>query len=159
MPVHRAIEATIWWVVLFGVWAATLSTFPPPELVAGAAAALVCAVAAVAGRRAVDGAWRPRPRWLRWLLPLPVAVLTEAGRLLVLPLRARTRKRAVGRIREVPLAPAADGPVAEAHRALATTALATTPGSFVLDTRPDDHVLVVHSLVSGRPRMDEVVRT
>jgi multisubunit Na+/H+ antiporter MnhE subunit len=159
VPVHRAVEAIIWWVVLFGVWAATLSTFPPPELVAGAAAALVCAVAAVVGRRAVDGAWRPRLRWLRWLLPLPPAVVSEAGRLLVLPFRSRVRERAVGRIQEVALTTAADATVAEAHRALATIALATTPGSFVLDSRPDDHVLVVHSLVGGRPRMDEVVRS
>ena len=57
------------------------------------------------------------------------------------------------------LAPGAGGPVAEAHRALATTVLATTPGTFVLDTRPDDDVLVAHAIVSGRPRMDEVVRS
>jgi multisubunit Na+/H+ antiporter MnhE subunit len=157
--VQRAVEALVWWVVLFGVWTATLSTFPLPELVAGAAAALACAVAAIGGRRAVDGAWRVRPRWLRWLLPLPVAVCTEAGRLLTVPFRRNARQRAVGRIREIALAPESDGTVAEAHRALATTALATTPGTFVLDTRPDDHVLVVHSLVTGRPRMDEVVRS
>jgi multisubunit Na+/H+ antiporter MnhE subunit len=159
VPVQRVVEALVWWVVLCGVWAATLSTFPLPELVAGAVAALACAVAAVAGRRAVDGCWRVRLRWLRWLLPLPAAVVTEAARLLVLPLRRRARTQGVGHIREVALEPGTGGPVAEAHRALATTVLATTPGSFVLDTRPDDDVLVVHAIVSGRPRMDEVVRT
>jgi hypothetical protein len=75
------------------------------------------------------------------------------------PLRRRARNGAVGRIREIALAPDADATVAEAHRALATTVLATTPGSFVVDTRPGDHVLVVHSIVSGRPRMDEAVRS
>ena len=179
------VEALVWWVVLFGVWLATLSTFPPAELVAGAVSALPCAVAAVAGRRAVDGAWRVRPRWLRWLLPLPVAVVTEAARLLLLPLGRRVRAGPVGHIREIALTPQSDGTVAEAHRALATTVLAATPGSVVVDTRPDDDVLVVHAivgelasppsnaaaganapderkrggLVSGRPRMDEVVRT
>lgn len=154
----RVVEALVWWVVLFALWAATLSTFPVPELVAGAVAAVPCAAAAVAGRRAVDGAWRVRPGWLRWLLSLPVAVLAESGRLLALPWR-RARTGPVGRVREVALAPEADGALAEAHRALATVTLATTPGTFVLDTRPDDHVLVVHSLVGGRPRMDEAVRS
>jgi multisubunit Na+/H+ antiporter MnhE subunit len=157
--VKRVVEALVWWVVLFGVWTATLSTFPVPELVAGAASALPCAVAAVAGRRAVDGAWRLRLRWLRWLLPLPLAVPAEAGRLLLLPLRRSVRNGPVGRVREIALAPETDGTTAETHRALATTVLATTPGSFVLDSRPDDHVLVVHAIVSGRPRMDEVVRS
>jgi multisubunit Na+/H+ antiporter MnhE subunit len=156
--VQRVVEALVWWVVLFGLWAATLSTFPLPELLSGAVAAVACAVAAVVGRRAVHGAWRPRVRWLRWLLPLPVAVVTETARLLVLPWQRRVRTRA-GRLREIALVPETAGAVAEAHRALATTVLAATPGTFVLDTRPDEHVLVVHALVSGRPAMDEVVRS
>lgn len=149
-------EVLAWWVVLFGVWLATLSVFPPAELVAGAVSALPCAVAAVAGRRAMGATWRARRGWLRWLLPLPVAVLVEAARMLVVPLRGR--RGSVGRVREVALHPDPDATTAETHRALATALLATTPGAFVVDTRPDDHVLVVHALVSGRPRMDDVVR-
>lgn len=43
-------------------------------------------------------------RWLRWLLPVNAAVLTEAGRVLLLPLDGRIRRRGVGRIRKIPLA-------------------------------------------------------
>jgi multisubunit Na+/H+ antiporter MnhE subunit len=45
----------------------------------------------------------------------------------------------------------------ETQRALAVLAISISPGSYVVDVDPDSGEMTVHSLASGRPRMDEVV--
>jgi multisubunit Na+/H+ antiporter MnhE subunit len=154
----RVVEPLLWWAVLVGTWLLTLSTFPVAELVAGAVAALPCAVAAGAARRAVDGRWRVRRRWLRWLVRLPVAVVADAVRVLALPLRRRSRLGS-GRIRTVRLDPDGGAPAEDAHRALATAVVSMAPGSVVVDDRPGERALVLHSLVEGPPQLDAAVRS
>ncbi len=147
----------MWWAVLVGVWLLTLSTVSPPELAVAGAAALPCAVAATVGRHVVDGRWRVRLRWLRWLVLLPVAVVADTCRVLVLPLRGPAGGQGRGQLRTIPLP---DTPPGDAtRRALATIVVSITPGTFVVDADPDADQLVAHSLVGGPPRMDEVVRS
>ncbi|PBC59862.1 hypothetical protein BKI49_33200 [Streptomyces sp. Tue6028] len=50
-----ALEVVAWWAVLFLLWLVLIGTVDTLELVVGAAAALVCAVAARGARRAVGG--------------------------------------------------------------------------------------------------------
>jgi multisubunit Na+/H+ antiporter MnhE subunit len=147
----------VWWALLVGVWLLTLAAFSPAELVAGAVAALPCAAGAVAGRRAMDGAWRARPGWLRWLVPLPLAVVADSCRVLLVPFRRRHGRGGGGRIEEVRLRPERPRAVARTQQAVATTVVSAAPGTVVVDVRADEDVLVVHRLVGGRARVEEAI--
>ncbi|MFD4623808.1 hypothetical protein [Streptomyces sp. NPDC058475] len=50
-----ALEVLAWWAALAVLWLVLISTVDTLELIVGAAAALVCAVAAWRARRAVGG--------------------------------------------------------------------------------------------------------
>jgi hypothetical protein len=154
--VTRLIETLLWWPVLFGGWLLTLSGLTSAELLAAIVVSLPCAAVAPVARRAVGASWRPRPQWVRWLVPLPAAVLADTVRLGALPVRGRRRGgRELGRVRRIRLPRQADGRVAEAQRALASIVLSIPPGSFVLDPVGDEPRL--HVLVSGAPRMEKAV--
>ena len=152
----RVVEVLVWWALLLGVWLLTLVAFSVAELVAGAVAAVPCAIVAVVGRRAVGGAWRVRPGWLRWLVPLPLAIVSDTYRVLVVALRCRPRSRRLGEVR---LRPERTKRVARAQQAIATTVLSASPRTLVVDARPDEGVLAVHPLVGGRDRVEEAVRS
>ena len=151
----RIVEVVVWWALLLGVWLLTLAAFSVAELVAGTVAALPCAVLAAMGRQAVGGEWRVRPGWLRWLVPLPLAILSDTYLVLMAALRRRPRS---GRLGEVRLRPERTKRVARAQQAIATTVLSAAPRTLVVDVRPDEGVLVVHPLVGGRERVEEAVR-
>lgn len=142
MSGRDAIEPVTWWAVLFALYLAVISTISFPEVVVGAAAAAVCAVAAVVSRRTLlaadnDERYRPRARWLRWLLPLPVQIVTGALRLL----------RPRGEFAEVQLP---EDTRAAARRGFAVLVLSVAPNGYVAEVEPDRNVLVVHRL-DGRP--------
>jgi hypothetical protein len=63
--VGRAVEILCWWVLLTGLWLVTLSSVSAPELLAAGLCAIPCAFTAQTARRAMNGAWRPAPRWSR----------------------------------------------------------------------------------------------
>lgn len=147
-------EVLPWWLGLIGLWVLTLSTPSWPEIVVAAVAAVPCAFAARAARRAVGGAWRPRPSWLRWLLTIPGTAVRESASALVKVVR---HPRA-GRFDTVGL-PAEPDAVRDARAALAAAVVGCTPGAMVVATPPDDHKLVVHRLLDGDSRvLDEVRR-
>jgi multisubunit Na+/H+ antiporter MnhE subunit len=150
-------EVLFWWGASVGIWVLTLSSVSVPELAVAAACGLVCGLLGTAGRRTMGSAWRPRAGWLRWLLPLAVAVPADAARLLLLTVRPRPTDRA-GRYRQAPLDRSGPPAVRAAHEALAVLAVSATPGSFVVDVAPADGRLLIHSVSGGRPQMQEVVR-
>lgn len=154
----RLVEVVWWWGVAVGVWVLTLSSATLPELVVAAGCGLPCAVAARAGRLTVGGGWRPRWRWLAWLVPLPVAVVADAVRVLAAAVRHLGSDRPAGELREIALPAGEPDQVAAARQALMTLTLSSTPGTFVVDADPKAGRLVVHSLTEGRPRMEDVVR-
>lgn len=80
-----------------------------------------------------DERYRPRARWLRWLLPLPVQVLTGAVRLL----------HPHGRFAEVRLP---EDPRAAALRGFAVLALSVAPDGYVAGVESSRNVLTVHRL-------------
>ncbi|WP_129310788.1 Na+/H+ antiporter subunit E [Streptomyces sp. L2] len=149
-----AVELVWWWGAAVGVWLLTLSSVTVPDLVVAAACGLPAAVAAVAGRRAVGGRWRPRAGWLRWAAALPLSVLGDTARVFWTAVRHAGDADAPGRVREVGLPHDEPEPVAAARRALATVTLCSTPGTFVIDDDPERHRLVVHSL-SGKTSLVE----
>ena len=146
-----------WWAAAVAIWALTLSSVPPQELIASAICGLPCAVAARAGRRAVSGYWRPRPRWTTWLLPLLVAVPAYTARLLPGTIRWLVARQVPGELRELRV-PAREPPgVAAARHAMAILAISATPGTFVVDSDPEEDKIVIHTLVSGSPHLERVV--
>ncbi|WP_372665372.1 Na+/H+ antiporter subunit E [Amycolatopsis kentuckyensis] len=147
-------EVLPWWLGLTGLWVLTLSTPSWPELVAAAVAAVPCAFAARAARRAVGGAWRPRAGWLRWLLAIPGTAVRESGRVLV----EVVRHPRAGRFDTLELPDEPDA-VHEARAACAAAVVGCTPGTMVVATPPHDRELVVHRLLGGGSRvLDEVRR-
>jgi hypothetical protein len=140
------------------IWVLTLLSVSNPELVAAACSGLPCALAARAGRMAIGARWRPRPRWAAWLLPLLVAVPADAGRLAALTIRRLVTREDVGDLRQIQL-PAGEPPdIAAARHAAATLVISATPGVFIVYSDPKEGTLVIHTLVSGWPQLEQVVR-
>lgn len=153
-----AVEVLFWWAACVGVWLLTLSSVSLSEGLIATGCALPCAVLGVAGRRAVDGSWAPSPRWVRWLLVLPVSVVADGLRVLGHALAALAGRVPTGEIRTVRLHK--DRPAARwrARQAVATAVVSAAPGTVVVDVDDDSGDMVLHALGSGRPALEEVVR-
>ncbi|MGB3895043.1 Na+/H+ antiporter subunit E [Mycolicibacter sinensis] len=123
-------ETLLWWLIAAALWVVTLTERTAQELAAAALCTLPCAVAARAARQANSGSWRFRPGWLRWIPTVAGEVLKQTVQVWVYILVPSRRSQSV--IAPVAL-PAEAGPVAAGRRAVATLALATTPGTVVLD--------------------------
>ena len=148
----RSLEVRVVAALLVGVWVTTLSSVATSDMAAAAGSALLCALAAVAARRAVEGAWRPYLRWAGWLLRLPAAVVLDTFRVLGVAVRHfGHRSRSVGRIERIELPHDADRSRARARAALGTMTLSAAPGSFVFEVEEDQRVLVLHALVRTVP--------
>lgn len=150
-------ELLCWWAMTVGVWLLTLSSVTLPDLLVAAACGLPCAVAARAGRKAVGGVWRPRPGWIRWWAVLPLSVLADTARVFAVAARRGQESHPPGRVTTVHLPRDAQEPVAAARRALATLAVSSTPGTFVIADDPQALRLVVHSLSEKPTLMEKVV--
>ncbi|WP_370936154.1 Na+/H+ antiporter subunit E [Amycolatopsis sp. cg13] len=150
---RAATEIPLWWLALTGLWTLTLSTPSAPELIAGASAAAVCAIAARSARRAMNGSWQPKLGWLTWLIPLPKAAISES----VAALRTVFQHPSAGKCEKVtvPTEPRAQH---EARLATATVIVGCTPGAMVVASPPDDAHVVVHRLLPDSPTLDQVTR-
>lgn len=159
MRANLLLEGLFWTAAGVGLWLLTLSSVTLPEVLVAIAAAVPSAALAVAARRAVGGAWAPRPAWMSWLLPLPVAVVGDTVRVLRIAAGVLVGRRVPsGEIREVRLP--RDRPAARWHTRRATAAglVTAAPGTVVLDVDGTSGRMLLHSLGSGRPAMEEVVR-
>ncbi|WP_116204704.1 Na+/H+ antiporter subunit E [Amycolatopsis circi] len=146
-------EIPLWWLALTGLWTLTLSTPSAPELIVGAGAAAVCAVAARSARRAMNGSWHPKLDWLTWLIPLPKAAVSES----VAALRTVFRRPSAGKFEKVTV-PAAPRAEHEARLAVATVVLGCTPGAMVVASPPDRTDVVIHRMLPGSGTLDRVTR-
>jgi hypothetical protein len=133
--------------VAFSVWMISLSVAPLQEYLLAAGCAIPCGVGAVVARRAVGDSWTLRPGWLRPLLLLPVAVLTDTLAVL------RSGLRPQGRVQSMAGPPGA-GPVSRSGRAVATMLVSVTPASFVLDAESG---IIYHSVAGPGPSMARAV--
>jgi multisubunit Na+/H+ antiporter MnhE subunit len=153
------LEVAFWWAVGIGLWLLTLSSVSTQELVAAVVTGLPCAVMAVLARRAVRGPLRPRPAWLRWSLPVPVAVLTDSVRVLAVAAGALLGRRIPdGDLRRVALPRDRDATDWQNRQAAAVVLVSASPGTVVLDVDPDSGEALVHELASGRPDLLAAVR-
>jgi hypothetical protein len=143
--VRRVAEVVLWWVSLTALWLATLSSVSAPELLAASLCAIPCAAAAPAARRAMRGAWRPRPRWFSWLARVPLAIVTETA--MVLAVVVRDPGKAAGELKTVDL-PAEPPEVRDARQAVGTVVIGSSPGTMVVQCPPG--ALVVHRLLKRR---------
>jgi multisubunit Na+/H+ antiporter MnhE subunit len=152
-----ALEIAWWWGAAIGIWLLTLSSVTTPDLVVATACGLPCALAARAGRRAMGGCWRPRLRWLAWLASLAPAIPADQVRLWRAAARRLAGGEEPGELREIPLAAGEPAAVASAHRAAAIITVSSTPGTYAVDADPEEDKLVIHSLASGWPHLEEKV--
>lgn len=152
-------ETLVWAALLVGVWVLTLNAVSAPEMGAAGFTALGCGAAATAGRAALGGRWRPAPGWARWLPRLLLAVPADAARVFGAALSQLGRHPGGerGRLRRVEMPVPGDRRRWAARQALATMAVSSTPGSYVVHVDDDRGELVVHALVEGAPSMVDVV--
>ncbi|GDY29642.1 Na+/H+ antiporter subunit E [Gandjariella thermophila] len=159
----RLVEVAVWWLVLVLFWLATLSATSRAEFLVALIAGLPCAVAATAARAAGGWRWRVRPAWSRWLVPLIPAAIADTARVLARAAREpRAGRREPHRVterelRRIPLVAGEDEARSAGWRAVAAALMSATPGTVVLDSPPEEPVLLVHDL-DGRPsRLEGVV--
>jgi hypothetical protein len=150
---RHVVESTWWAAVSCGIWLTTLSGVTSPELCFAVGAGIPCGILACAGRRALGGSWRFRPRWLLWPVPVATTLVAETAALF----GAAVRGPRPGRLTTIDL-PAEPVELASGREAAATLALCSTPGSIVAHNDPEKHRLTVHRLVTAGPDLDEVVR-
>lgn len=152
------LEIVWWWAAAVAIWALTLSSVSNPELITAAACGLPCALAARAGRKAAGGDWRPRWRWAWWIGPLAVAVPADAVRLLIVTIRRLVTRESPGELQEIEMPAGEPRDVAAARHAMAIMTVSASPGTFVVDSDPEEDKIVIHSLVTGPPSLEQVVR-
>jgi len=151
-------ELLFWWAASMGIWLITLSSMSLPEVSIAAASGLPCAVAAVAARKAVGGSWPPRPAWLRWAAPLPVAVVADGVRVLGRAAGVLVGRRIEeGEIRPVQLPRERPAPQRQSREAMAVALTNASPGTVVFDLDDDSGQMLLHALGSGAPSMEEAV--
>jgi multisubunit Na+/H+ antiporter MnhE subunit len=159
----RLVEVAVWWLVTVLFWLATLSAVSRAELLVAVLAGLPCAVAATAARAAGGWRWRVKPHWLAWFGPLVPAAVADTLRVFGRAVReARAGRRAPRRgaereLRRIPLPSGEDPAQTDGRRAVAAGFVSATPGTVVLDSPPDERVLLVHALDSRPSPVERVV--
>jgi multisubunit Na+/H+ antiporter MnhE subunit len=141
------------------LWMLLTSTVKGSELVAGAIAAVVTAVVVEAVRERERFAFRPRLRWLRRAVAIPVRVVVESWQVTVALTRHATgRTRVRGTFVAIPFEHGErDDPEAAARRALVTVGVSMTPNTVVVGIDPDRNELLTHQLVPDPASLERAV--
>jgi multisubunit Na+/H+ antiporter MnhE subunit len=135
------------WGALFGFWLLLVDTFDPPELLAGATAALIGVVAGVIACRELGV--RIDPRELARLAPLPLRALRDTVTVTGALLEHLVGRRQTGTFRRRPLDQApADPATAAGSRVLQVLATSFAPNQYVVDVDAAANTVTVHVLVS-----------
>jgi multisubunit Na+/H+ antiporter MnhE subunit len=141
------------------LWVLLTSTFRGSELVAGAIAAAVTAAAVAAVRGRERFGFRPRLRWVRRGLFVPMGIVVETWQLTVALVRHATgRRRVRGAFVAIPFEHGPDDdPEAAARRALVTLGLSMTPNTVVVGIDADRDEILAHQLLPDPRRVAGVV--
>lgn len=146
---QRFLTWLAWWALMMGLWVAVDDSLQSDELLAGAGAAALAALAAELATHQAQVRLRLRPRWLLAALHLPWEVIRDTvivfGALARLVLR---RERPDSEFTEIPVRYGDDTPLGETRRVLLTGARSLAPNMFVLGMDPEHDVMVVHRLVT-----------
>lgn len=150
-PGSRALTWLTWWILLMGLWVAVDDSIQFDELLAGAGAAALAAVAAeVAGYQAASR-YGVRAAWLATALRLPGRVARDT--FAVFAALARTLAGGDppdGAFREISVPAGDDSPRGVTRRVLLTGAQSLTPNAFVIGIDTERDVMIVHELVTRR---------
>lgn len=138
----------IWWVLCAALWLALVDRVKLDELLLGVGAATLGATAAVLVRQQRSALMRPRASWLRSAWRPPLALVGDLWPLArTLWTRGILRRRATGRISELPYDAVGDDPRQVAHRVLTAVLGSLGPNTIVLDIDADTRTLIAHQLV------------
>lgn len=137
-----------WWVGLAALWLVLDDTVAPPELITGAVAALIGAIAAevVHGQNLVR--LRLEPSWLRHGWRPLVRLFPDTARVLWVVVRHLVLRRPPrGEFRAVPFrAGRVDGARDTGRRVLAKSAGSFAPNTYVIGVDEERDLLLVHQL-------------
>jgi multisubunit Na+/H+ antiporter MnhE subunit len=138
-----------WWILLMSLWVAVDDSLAPDELLAGAGAAALAALAAAMVSRQARLRYRIRAAWLPRALALPGQVVSDT--VAVFGVLARTVAGQAppprGVFREVPVRYGDDTTLGVTRRVLLTGARSLTPNAFVVELDKERDVMLVHELV------------
>ena len=146
---HRAATWLTWWVLLMSLWVAVDDSLQFDELLAGAGAAALAALAAEIASHQAATRFKIRPGWLIKAFRLPGQVAHDT--VTVFGALARTlltrQPPPKGVFRELPADYGDDTPLGVTRRVLLTGAESLAPNKFVLGLDAERDVMVVHQLV------------
>jgi multisubunit Na+/H+ antiporter MnhE subunit len=147
----RILSWLTWWALMMAFWVAIDDSLESDELLAGAGAAALAALAAAVITGQAGVRFRVRPRWLLPALRLPGHVARDTW--IVFAALARTLARGQppdSEFAELPVRYGDDTAFGQTRRVLLTGGQSLAPNMFVLGLDPERDVMVVHRLVSDR---------
>lgn len=145
----RVLRWLVWWVLMMSLWVAVDDSFQFDELLAGAAAAALAALAAELVTDKARVRLRIRPRWLAGAVRLPWEVARDTA--IVFGALARLLLRGEGpdsEFAEIGERFGDETPLGQTRRVLLIGSRSLAPNMFVLGMDPQADVMVVHRLVS-----------
>jgi multisubunit Na+/H+ antiporter MnhE subunit len=148
---YRVATWLAWWVLLMSLWVAVDDSLQSDELLAGAGAAALAALAAEIAVHQSATRFAIRPGWLIRAFRLPGEVAHDT--LTVFAALARTlviRKPPHGAFRELPVRYGDETPLGVTRRVLLTGAYSLAPNRFVVGIDEERDTMVVHQLVEKR---------
>jgi multisubunit Na+/H+ antiporter MnhE subunit len=139
----------LWYVPLFVLWLAFVSTLATEEVVLGLVAAAIAATAADLVRAQDLVRFRLEWRWLRDLYRLPWQVLAGSWALALALWRQLTGRPVMGSFVALPFPADQDAASAAARIALVTGTVSLTPNAFVVGVEGDEGFVLLHQLALG----------
>jgi multisubunit Na+/H+ antiporter MnhE subunit len=148
---HRAATWLAWWVLLMSLWVAVDDSLQSDELLAGAGASAIAALAAEIASHQAATRLEIRAGWLARAFRLPGEVAHDTRTVFAALARTlATRRPPRGGFRELPVRYGDDTPLGVTRRVLLTGAYSLAPNKFVLGMDEERDVMVVHELVTAR---------
>jgi hypothetical protein len=148
-----ALFVLLWWVALFGWWVLLVGTSAGLELLAGACAALLGALIALALRRRGLLRYRFEAPWLLKALKLPWRVVYEMGVVFgALALHMLGLRRVSSRYRAFDFPAGGDDPTSRGRRAVAQVVDSISPNGLPIDVDSERGVALRHELDPRRAK-------
>ena len=155
VPMARRVGTFVaWWVVLMAFWVWVDDSLSLPELLAGAGAATVSAMAAELVQSVTRTRFRPRVEWFSPVVRLPQKVIFDTAVVMgALWRRVVNGEVPPSRFREVALGKA-QGPGGVSRRAIVTALWSFAPNVFALGIDRRRGTITVHELVPEEGERD-----
>ena len=145
----RILAWLVWWAAMMSFWVAVDDSLQSDELLAGAGAAALAALAAEVITYQAATRFRMRPRWALAALGLPGQVARDT--VLVFGALARmllSHQPPDSEFAELPVEYGDRTPLGDTRRVLLIGARSLAPNTFVLGIDAERDVMVVHRLVT-----------